>query len=286
MNRIDAIFRDARRDGRGLLMPYLTAGDPDLKTTGELLPVLEQAGASVCEIGIPFSDPIADGPVIEAAMSRALAGGARPAGVLEMVADRREALSMGLLAMVSYSICYRLGPGFIRDAVQAGFDGFIVPDLPLEEAGPMLEEVEASDAALAFLIAPTTPPERARRLAGVSRGFVYALARAGITGARERLAGDLAERVARLRAMTDLPLAVGFGISRPGHVRQVLEHADAAIVGSALVREIDRHARRPRPEMLERVGAFVAELAGGAEEAPNPRPAGAPAPPPPRDRET
>ena len=255
-NRINHIFAGLRGRRAKALMPFVTAGDPDLATTVALLEVAQRAGASICEVGIPFSDPIADGPVIQASMSRALDAGVKVNEVFRAVAEARPRLDLGLVAMVSYSIVHRLGLGdFVQQARDAGFDGFIFPDLPLEESGPARSAVAEAGMILSMLIAPTTPIERAERIAAASTGFVYVVSRPGITGARRELPPELPARLERLRTVTDLPMAVGFGISTADQVRQVVSVADAAIVGSALV---DRVAGAP-PEQADGSGGPVAE---------------------------
>ncbi len=264
MNRIEQIFTDLRAANRRALMPFVTAGYPSLETTGEILLALDRAGASICEIGIPFSDPVADGPVIQASMTESLNAGCTPGGVFDCVRAVRDELSMGLVAMVSYSIVYRMGiESFISDAKDAGFDGFIFPDLPLEEADAVKAAVTEAGMTNALLIAPTSPPDRAEQIARACTGFVYAVARTGITGESESVPEGLAERVRTIRGVTDLPIAVGFGIGKPQHVAAVVEHADAAIVGSALVRQIGEAADRSPRAIAEHVAAFVTELTTG-----------------------
>jgi len=263
-NRIDRIFADLRGAGRKAIMPFVTAGYPSLEHTEALLPAAQEAGASVVELGIPFSDPIADGPIIQQSMTEALDSGTRPAAVLEMVRRVRARVDIGLVAMVSWSIVYRIGgERFIAEAREAGLDGFIFPDLPLEEAPPIVDRVHAAGLTCSLLIAPTTPAERAARIAEHCSGFIYAMARTGITGEQDTAPEGLAERVAALRKTSDLPIAVGFGIGRAEHVRAVVAHADAAIVGSAVVRRITEHRAASPAEMAEHVGAFIDELSGG-----------------------
>lgn len=248
--------------GAKVLAPFLVAGRPDAAALPGALAAVERAGAGIVEIGFPFSDPIADGPVIAAAMHEALQGGATLAGVLDAVKAARERVSLGLVAMVSVSIVSRVGEqAFVERAKAAGIDGFIFPDLPVEESGELLSIVEDAGLAASLLIAPTTPPERAERIALACTGFVYLIARTGITGERAE-APDIAGRVQRLRKATDLPIACGFGISRAEHVRAVVEHADAAIVGSALVKRVET-AIRNGENPAEAAGAFVGELAHG-----------------------
>ena len=268
MNRIDSIFAELRSSGRRALMPFITAGYPTLETTGAILPALQEAGASICEIGIPFSDPIADGPVIQASMTHALNNKIQLEGIFETVAGLRSGLSIGLIAMVSYSIVNRVGAeAFIDRAKRAGFDGFIFPDLPLEEAPETARLVKGAGLSFSLLIAPTTPDDRAAEIARLCSGFVYVLARSGITGERADLPVDLIDRLAKLRKITDLPIAVGFGISSAEHVRSVTaaDAADAAIVGSALVKHITKHIDESPGEIAGAVKAFAAELAGGLE---------------------
>jgi tryptophan synthase alpha chain len=241
--RIDDIFSSLRQQGRKALMPFICGGYPDPKAWPRLLPELEQAGASIIEVGIPFSDPIADGSVIAAAMNQALRAGVTPWGLFEEVAHARASVSAGLVAMISVSLVHRAGGfrQFVPRARDAGFDGLIVPDCPIEESAELVDATASAGLCLSLLIAPSTPPKRAEQIVKACSGFVYLLARAGITGEQ----GDLPViegRVARLRQMTDLPIAVGFGISSPEHVRAVVRHADAAIVGSALVRHMAQAA--------------------------------------------
>jgi len=264
MSRIDTIFQRLRGEDRRALMPFVTAGDPDLATTAKLLPALERAGASVVELGIPFSDPIADGPVIQDSMSYALDHGVRVGKVLQTIAEVRPHVSLGLVAMVSYSIVYRLGAArFVQDAADAGIDGFIFPDLPVEESQDIAGRVHSAGLSMSMLIAPTTPIERAEQIAKASSGFVYVVSRAGITGESAALPSGLPERVDRLRAATDLPVAVGFGISSGEQVREVVRVADAAIVGSAIVRRIADHRAEGGDAVVRHVEQFTSELATG-----------------------
>lgn len=265
-NRIDTIFKELRGRDAKALMPFVTAGDPDLSTTAGLLEAAQRAGASICEVGIPFSDPIADGPVIQASMSRALDAGVRVGRVFDTVAQVRPKVDLGLVAMVSYSIVHRMGlEAFVAQAKEAGFDGFIFPDLPLEESGPARQAVAEAGLILSMLIAPTTPIERAEQIAAASTGFVYVVSRPGITGARSELPPELPDRLTRLRQVTDLPMTVGFGISTADQVRQVVSVADAAIVGSALV---ERVAQAGPDTAVADAEKMMAELVSGLASAP------------------
>ncbi|MCC6322233.1 MAG: tryptophan synthase subunit alpha [Phycisphaerales bacterium] len=238
MSRIDDIFSALRADRRKALMPFLCGGHPAPDLLPGLLAALQRGGASIVEIGFPFSDPIADGPIIAAAMNQVLSRGGTPTELFDEIARARPSTSVGLVAMLSVSIIWRVGlPEVLERAARAGIDGFIVPDLPVEESGPILGPMRDAGFSTSLLIAPATPPQRAERIARASSGFVYLLARAGITG-ESGPAPDIAGRVRMIRGMTDLPIACGFGISTAEHVRAVVRHADAAIVGSALVRRL------------------------------------------------
>ncbi len=244
-------------------MPFLTAGDPDVATLPALLRAMQDSRASVVEVGLPFSDPIADGPVIQASMKHALDHGATVDGVFEQVAAARSGLSIGLVAMVSYSIVHRRGLArFVGDAKAAGFDGFIFPDLPVEESDDACAAAKEAGLILSLLVAPSTPIDRAERIASASTGFVYVVSRAGITGAGASLPPELPERLTRLRGVTALPMAVGFGVSGPEHVASVVSVADAAIVGSALVQRVAA-ARDGGADAVGVAGDFVQELATG-----------------------
>ncbi|MEM9415487.1 MAG: tryptophan synthase subunit alpha [Planctomycetota bacterium] len=263
MNRIDQIFSDLRARGGKALMPFVTAGDGGLETTGQVLAAMQAGGASICEVGIPFSDPVADGPVIQASMMRALEAGTTVEQVFEKIASLRSSLSVGLVAMVSYSIVYRLGlERFVSEAKAAGFDGFIFPDLPLGEAGDARAAAREAGLILSMLVAPTTPIERAKEIAAASSGFVYVVARSGVTGERAALAEDLPGRLAALRTVTDAPLAVGFGVSSAQQVGQIVQTADAAIVASALIRRMQEVVEQGGDPVQE-AERFTRDLATG-----------------------
>lgn len=264
MNRIESIFRDLRARNAKALMPFVCGGFPSADSTGLLLRTLQDTGASIVEVGIPFSDPIADGPVIAAAMHTALTRGVTPEAIFERVAAQRPSLSIGLVAMVSVSIVHRMGPKrFAQRASAAGFDGVILPDVPLEEATEALSPMRDAGLSVSLLIAPNTPSERAEQIARACSGFVYLMARMGITGTGASVdAAPIAQRIKALREVTDLPVACGFGISNPEHVRTVVAAApngagaDAAIVGSALVR-----AMTDTPDPVQAAGVLVRTLA-------------------------
>lgn len=270
MNRIDALFARLRATKQTALMPFVTAGDPDLPTTAALIAELIARGAHMVEVGIPYSDPIADGPVIAASYTRALQKGLKLASIFATIRKLRAENASGalssapLVSMVSYAIVYRHGPErYLREAAEAGFDGLIVPDLPVEEAESLAALVARADLRLIQLITPTTPRERALQIAQATTGFIYYVSVAGITGERKSLPPELADDVAWLRTQTDLPVCIGFGISSADQVRQLAPIADGLIVGSAIVRRLVEADKRPRDEVVREIGAFVAELAMG-----------------------
>ncbi|MFO0831169.1 MAG: tryptophan synthase subunit alpha [Phycisphaerales bacterium] len=266
MGRTEEAFQGPAGQSHKGLMPFICAGYPRPGLLKELFQALEIAGASICEVGIPFSDPIADGPVIAQAMHQALEQGATPAKVFEEVKAARPHTSLALIAMVSVSIVHRMGGAdpraFCRLAADAGFDGLIIPDVPVEESGPYKDAADAAGLSFTLLIAPTTSRERAERIVKASSGFVYLLARTGTTGENAANAQtiDLAARTAALRDMTSLPIACGFGISTPEHAAAVARHADGVIVGSALVRRMGEAVTRGQDPVLV-IQDFVGELA-------------------------
>ena len=236
--------------GKPGLVAYLTVGDPDLATTRDIALAAIDAGADVIELGVPFSDPLADGPVIQRASERALRHGTTLADVLALASDlRRERPEAGLVVFSYYNPILRFGlERFCFAAEKAGVDGVLVTDMIVEEAAEYLTHLERHDLVPIFLAAPTSPDERLERIAAVSRGFVYAISRTGITGTQQSLTSDAKNLVSRLRRFTDLPIAVGFGISNAEHFATVGEFADAAVIGSALVRMIEEDIERGAPE--------------------------------------
>ena len=262
-NRLIGNFSELRAAGKRALVPFITAGYPDLETTAALLRDFGSRGVRICELGIPFSDPIADGPVIQASYTEALANGVTSDRIFEMVRGYRKSSGreMALVAMVSYSIVFWRGVGDYLDAARgAGFDGLIVPDLPLEEAAQFEELAAARGLANVMLIAPTTPPQRQLRIAGHSRGFIYFISVAGITGERNKLPEASIAAVAELRKHTGTPVCIGFGISNAATVKHVCEVADGAIVGSAIVHRITDAKGKPRDVLVRDVGNFVGQL--------------------------
>jgi tryptophan synthase alpha chain len=244
-------------------MPFVTAGDPDLDFTAEVIRAVVARGSHLCELGIPYSDPIADGPVIQASYTRALDKGVKLAGIMGMLGRVTREVSAPIVTMVSYAIVYRHGlEQYVTDAKAAGVAGAIVPDLPVEEAGPLAKLCRRLDFSLIQLVTPTTPRERALRIVEQTTGFVYYVSVTGITGERTELPPEIVDNVAWLRNRTKLPICIGFGISRPEHVRMLAPVADGLIVGSAIVRRISEAATRPREQVLREIGEYVAELLG------------------------
>lgn len=268
IERLEAMFAANRTAGRKALAPFVTAGDPDADITVAVIEAVDRAGGSLCELGVPYSDPIADGQVIQASYTRALGKGLTLAGVFDIARRASATCSMPILAMASYSLIFRRGiDRFVADALAAGLTGFVVPDLPLEESDDLDTACRRAGLALVRLVTPTTPPERAEAIARKSTGFLYCVSVAGVTGARADLPPGLVDRVAWLKSKTDVPILVGFGISAPEQVKAVCDVADGVIVGSALVRRIAEHAGQPRDALLTEVGCYVSELAAAARRA-------------------
>jgi tryptophan synthase alpha chain len=236
MSRIDKTFQALRRNGDRGLITYITGGDPGLPATLQLLLAMARSGADIIEVGIPFSDPIADGPVIQAASNRALAHGVTVDGILETISLAREKTAVPLVLMTYYNPIFQYGlEPFCRMAVKSGADGLIVPDLPLEESGPLRVHADRYGIDLIPLIAPTSTPERVTGICAQARGFVYCVAVTGVTGARERIETDLAVLSGLVRGCTSHPVAIGFGISGPEAASRAASYCDAVVVGSAIV---------------------------------------------------
>jgi tryptophan synthase alpha chain len=260
-SQIDQLFRELRAAGRKAFMPFITAGDPDLDFTAAVIRELVARGSNLCELGIPYSDPIADGPVIQASYTRSLSKKIKLADILKTLGKITPGLNAPIVTMVSYAIVFRHGlEKYVTDAKAAGVAGAIVPDLPVEEAGPMADISRREDFSLIQLITPTTPRDRALKIAERTTGFIYYVSVTGITGERTTLPQSILENVAWLRSQTPLPICIGFGISRPEHVRMLSPVADGLIVGSAIVRHMSDAAQRPRPEVLKEIGDYAAEL--------------------------
>jgi tryptophan synthase alpha chain len=262
MERLKHAFERLRTAGETGLVPYITAGDPDLETSASLVLELERAGADVVELGVPFTDPLADGPSVQAATERALASGTTLEQILDLVRDLRERTQIPIVLMTYYNPALAYGIERLAGRARvAGVDGFIMTDLPPEEAAPWKAVADRHGLATIFLLAPTSPTERLRLASRMSSGFVYCVSRTGVTGARAALPEDLQALLQRIRAETSQPIAVGFGISRPEHVAQVGQWADAAVVGSAVVDLVGRYGR----EAPGLVAQFVRQLKGSVK---------------------
>jgi tryptophan synthase alpha chain len=268
MNAIDQLFQRLRAQGRKAFMPFLTAGDPDIEATATLIHEVARQGADLVEVGLPYSDPIADGPVIQASYTRALNKGILVADIFAglqrlTIEPAIAATKIPLVVMTSYSLVQRRGAAaFLGQAQEAGLSGAIVPDLPVEEADELCCLAEARDFKLIQLVTPTTPRERAVRIAQRSTGFLYYVSVTGITGERNQLPVPLLEQLHWLREQTQLPICVGFGISRPEQVEVLRAAVDGIIVGSALVRRLEDACQRPFSDITREVGQLARSLAG------------------------
>jgi tryptophan synthase alpha chain len=259
MGRIEAKFADLKRGGRRALIPFITAGDPDLRTTELLLAELARAGADLIEVGVPFSDPVADGPVIQRASERALRNGVTLPALLGCLAASRSWIEIPMVLFSYFNPLLQFGlERLASEARTAGVDGILVTDLVPEEASDWEKILQANAIDPIFLVAPTTSDARLKRITARARGFIYAISRTGVTGARQEMTGASEALVRRVRDCTDLPVAVGFGVTTAQHVRDVWRYADAAVVGSAIVQEIERCGSND--QVVRRVGEFVRGL--------------------------
>ncbi len=259
MKKLEGVFAALRGRGERALIPYFTAGDPSLPVTRQLVLEAARRGADIIELGVPFSDPLADGPVIQRATQRALAAGVTLPRVLELAREMRGDVATPLVFLTYYNPVLAFGlKAFCRTAVEAGVEGLIVADLPPEEAAPLRAEADPAGLDLIHLVAPTSTPERLRKIARATGSFIYMVSLTGVTGARAELPPDLARHLRALRGITTKPICVGFGISTPEHAALVGRFADGVIVGSAIVNLVERHAGSP--ELLSKVGDFIAAL--------------------------
>jgi tryptophan synthase alpha chain len=259
MNRIVERFNQLKREGRKGFVVYIGAGDPDLQATQDLALAFDKAGVDVLELGVPFSDPLADGPVNQLAAQRGLASGTTPPKVLETVAAIRRSSQIPIVLYIYYNLIHRQGVAqFIRAAADAGVDGLLTLDLPPEESGEYENLMEQAGVCNIYLIAPTTPQDRMASIAKRGKGFIYYVSREGVTGMQQKVADTIAEMTAQIRASTKLPIAIGFGVSTPDQARTVAQHGDAVVVGSAIVNRIAAAGRSP--DLVQKVAGFVAEL--------------------------
>jgi tryptophan synthase alpha chain len=265
MGRIEQTFARLRSDRRAGLITYTTVGDPDLPRSAEILLALDRAGADVLEVGVPFSDPLADGPVIQRATERALAAGGNLRSALAVITGIRSRVRAPIVVFSYANPILRLGVGeFARHAAAAGVDGVLALDLPIEEAADFRDAVGRVGIDLIFLLSPTTTEARIRRAAELGSGFLYGISRLGVTGARDRVESGAEAMVRRIRAHTALPVALGFGVSRPEHVAEIGAFADAAVVGSALVSVVAKESATP--QLISRVEDYVRWLKGAPEQ--------------------
>lgn len=256
MSRIEARFTELRKQSRTGLVTYVTAGDPDLQQSAEIIKRLDRAGADVLEIGVPFSDPLADGPVIQRATERALAAGVTLTRVLAMLKEVRPAISAPIVIFSYANPILRMGlEQFVGEARAAGVDGVLTLDMPPEEGEVFRTAFSGAGIDTIFLLSPTTTVERIRRAASIGSGFLYGISRLGVTGMRDSVDASANELASRVKAETKMPLALGFGISRPEHVRSIGQCADAAVVGSALVNVIAEHGKSAT--LLDEVERYV-----------------------------
>ncbi len=263
--RIGQRFEDLRKVGRTGFVAYITAGDPDLNTTHQVVLELDRRGVDVLELGVPFSDPLADGPVIQEASQRALAAGATLEGVLSMVADVRTETEIPIVLMTYYNPIHRYGvERFVKRAADVGVDGVLMLDLPPEEGGDYKAQMDVHGLDTIFLVTPTTRDDRIELIASHTRGFVYYVSRTGVTGERDSMADEIQNKVSAICRYTDMPVAVGFGISTPEHVSEIARYADAVVVGSAIVRRVGEY--QGDADLVSKVGTFVGSLIGPLRE--------------------
>ena len=259
MGRIEDALRSSKREGKQGFIPFIVAGDPDLNTTGELLIELANAGATLIELGVPFSDPMADGPVIQRASERALKHGFGLKEIFETIATARLKINTPIVLFSYFNPLLQYGiDKLARDAARAGVDGILVTDLTPEESEQLAAALKLNNLDMIFLVAPTSTDARLQMIAGHASGFVYAVSRAGVTGTRQNLSSEAELLVTRMRRFSSLPVAVGFGISSAEQVTQTLAYADAAVVGSAIVAQVEKLSLEPN--LVQEIGRFVRSL--------------------------
>lgn len=266
MNRVDKRFAELKQRNETAFIPFITAGDPDLSATASIILDLDKRGADVIEVGFPFSDPIADGTVIQASYNRALSNDVTVSRIFGTIKDVRKESDIPIVGMVSYSIVYKIGfKEFLQRAQDAGLDGVTIPDMPVEEGDEVFNTGREMDFKIVCFIAPTTTEKRMDLIINKSQGFLYYIAVVGITGERRNLADDLQDNLEKIRPKVKCPIAVGFGVSTPEQAKIVGKIADGVIVGSAIVREIERNKDKPYNELAAQVGRFTEKLIAGAK---------------------
>lgn len=263
MSRISDKFKELKKESKKALITFITAGDPSLSITEKLVYALEKSGADIIELGIPFSDPLADGPTIQASHLRALK--ASTADIIKLVSKLRKKSKIPIAFMAGYNLIMKYGvEKFVKDSVKAGVDGVIVPDLPSEEGDMLKKASKANGFDTIFLVAPTSTPERIKDVGESSTGFIYLISLTGITGERKEMSEDIKGLISNLRKSTKKPIAVGFGISKPEHVKEVCRYADGVIVGSAIVKVIEKNVGKAK--LVKNVSKFVETLAKSAHK--------------------
>lgn len=262
MNRIAQRFANLAQQARKGFVVYIGAGDPNLEATRALALSFDRIGVDVLELGVPFSDPLADGLVNQLSAQRGLSSGTTPSGVLETVRKIRTESQIPIVLYVYFNLLHRYGlETFVQDAAQSGVDGFLVLDLPPEESDDYESLMRKAELSVIYLVAPTTPDDRIEKIVKRGTGFIYYISREGVTGMQQSVAANIAGRTAKIHAHTDLPVAVGFGISNPEQARLVAENAEAIVVGSAIVNQIAEHGKSP--DLVPKVTAFVESLIAG-----------------------
>ena len=267
MNRIDKKFKDLKKDNKKAFIPYVTAGDPNMKTSEKIILALASSGADIIELGVPFSDPLADGPIIQAAIQRSLKSGTSVKKTMAMVKRLRKKIDTPLVFMTYYNIVFNYGLSrFVKDSVSAGVDGIIVPDLPMEESEELLKIADKEGFCLIMLTAPTTPPGRFKKIAACSRGFIYHVSLTGVTGTRKKLAGKLKGDLKKLKKLTSKPVCVGFGISDPHQAKEIATTSSGVIVGSAIIKVIEKNLTS-QSRIVKEVAKFAGSLARAVHRA-------------------
>ncbi len=262
--RIEKRFELLQKEGEKALIPFITAGDPDLEVTKSLLLEIERSGADLIEVGVPFSDPIADGPIIQKSYQRALKKGVSLRKIIALIKDIRGEIRIPIILMTAYNLLYHYGETeFVRDAVSAGIDGIIVPDLPPEEASSLIELTRGTGLDVIFLLAPTSTQDRIKDICKKSQGFIYYISLTGVTGVRESLADDIRDKISEIKRISEKPVAIGFGISNPEQAVVAAELADGVVVGSAIVKIIEENI--DRSDLTATVGSFIKGLKRGMQ---------------------
>jgi len=260
VNRIEKVFINLAKTNTAAFIPFITAGDPSVAITKKLIFAFEKAGADIIELGVPFLDPLADGPTIQQASERALKNGVSLRTVIALVKDIRKKSSIPIILMGYYNPIFKYGVNdFVRDSIKAGVDGVIVPDLPPEEALPIYNKIKNSSLAIIFLAAPTSTDDRIKLIARMTEGFIYYVSLTGVTGARGMLPKTIKKNVLRIKNFTSKPVSVGFGISTPQHAKKVALYADGVIIGSAIIKLIEQNLNNP-DDLLSKVTSYVKQM--------------------------